>query len=60
MGGIVILFAGAVFAGRARVRLDGCNLHLGYYDSREEAQEAHSSAVKAHLGKAYLKAEDRP
>jgi hypothetical protein len=44
---------------RARIFVDGKNHHLGYYASKELAREAHTAAVKAHLGEGYLKAEDR-
>jgi hypothetical protein len=41
-------------AWRARVYLAGRNVHLGYFDSREEARAAHAIAVKRFLGEQYL------
>jgi hypothetical protein len=59
--------AGASFAAhakkkrwRARIYLRGRQISLGYYDSPEAARQAHATAVKAHLGEAYLKSEGRP
>jgi hypothetical protein len=40
---------------RSRIYLDGENVHLGYFDTPEQARAAHAAAVKAHLGERYLK-----
>jgi hypothetical protein len=40
---------------RSRIYLDGRNVHLGYFDTLEQARAAHAAAVKAHLGEQFLK-----
>jgi hypothetical protein len=45
---------------RARAYLGGKQRSLDYYASAAEARLAYAAAVRAHLGEAYLRSEDRP
>jgi hypothetical protein len=47
-------------AWRSRVFIDGRNIHLGYFATKEAALDARDEAVRGWLGDGYLKLEDRP
>jgi hypothetical protein len=44
---------------RARLYLNGKQLHLGYYATKAEAREAYADAAKERLGEGYLRMEAR-